>query len=71
MSQYNDNKLKAGDEVTIWLESVDKYVYEYFRTEGSEGWQSASPANPTSNISNGALGYFNACSVRTISIIVE
>jgi len=71
MSQYNDNKLEAGDEVTIWLESVDKYVYEYFRTESSEGWQSASPANPTSNISNGALGYFNACSVRTISIIVE
>lgn len=71
MSQGNDNKLEPGDNITIWLECVDKFAYEYFRTAGREGGQSASPANPTSNISNGALGYFNACSVRTISIIVQ
>ena len=71
MSQDNDNKLETGDKVTIWLECIDKFVYEYFRTAGREGGQSASPANPTSNISNGALGYFNACSVRTISIIAK
>ena len=67
-----DNKLIAGDVVTIWLESIDNGVYEYFRTAGTgnAGNQSASPANPTSNISNGALGYFNACSVRTLSAIV-
>ncbi len=65
-----DTKLKSGDNVTIWLESVDESVYEYFRTAGREGGQSASPANPTSNISNGALGYFNACSVRVHSAIV-
>ncbi len=62
-----DIKLYSGDLVTIWLESVDKGVYEYFRTAGREGGQSASPANPTSNISHGALGYFNACSVKTLS----
>jgi hypothetical protein len=71
MSQGNDNKLEPGDNITIWLECVDKFAYEYFRTAGREGGQSASPANPTSNISNGALGYFNACSVRTISIIAK
>jgi|WetSurMetagenome_2_1015567.scaffolds.fasta_scaffold05674_4 hypothetical protein len=71
MSQDSDSKLETGDKVTIWLECVDKFVYEYFRTAGSEGGQSASPANPTSNISNGALGYFNACSVRAISIIAK
>lgn len=65
-----DNKLIAGDVVTIYLESTDKGVYEYFRTAGREGGQSASPANPTSNISNGSLGYFNACSVRTLSAMV-
>ena len=65
-----DNKLKTGDNVAVWLESVDKNVYEYFRTAGREGGQSASPANPTSNISNGALGYFNACSVRSLSASV-
>jgi len=65
-----DKKLVTGDVVTIWLETIDNGVYEYFRTAGREGGQSASPANPTSNISNGALGYFNACAVRTISAIV-
>ena len=65
-----DVKLKSGDNVTMLLESVDEGVYEYFRTAGREGGQSASPANPTSNISNGALGYFNACSVRVHSAIV-
>lgn len=65
-----DNKLKTGDIITIWLETIDNGVYEYFRTAGREGGQSASPANPTSNISNGALGYFNACSVRTLSALV-
>ena len=68
--QDTDNKLKTGDDVTIWLEAVDKGVYEYFRTAGRRGGQSASPANPTSNISNGALGYFNACSVRKIASVV-
>jgi len=65
-----DNKLVTGDVVTIWLETMDNGGYEYFRTAGRERGQSASPANPTSNISNGALGYFNACSVRTITAMV-
>jgi len=65
-----DVKLKSGDNVTILLETVDKGVYEYFRTAGREEGQSASPANPTSNISNGVLGYFNACSVRMLSAII-
>lgn len=60
-------KLSAGDKVTVWLESVDSNVYEYYRTAITEGGQSASPSNPVSNISNGALGYFNASSVRAIS----
>jgi hypothetical protein len=59
------------DAVTVWLESVDYGVYEYFRTTGNNEENSASPANPVSNISNGALGYFNACSVRKISATVD
>jgi|WetSurMetagenome_2_1015567.scaffolds.fasta_scaffold34021_2 hypothetical protein len=66
----NDEKLKTGDLVTVWLESVDKGVYDYFRTAGGDMTQSASPENPLSNISNGALGYFNACAVRTALIEV-
>jgi len=67
----SDIKLVKGDNVTVWLESIDHGVYEYFRTATSDDGQSASPANPVSNISNGALGYFNACSVRKISSTVS
>ncbi len=70
-SRGTDIKLVKGDRVSVWLESVDHGVYEYFRTAGSDEGQSASPANPVSNISNGALGYFNACSVRKISATVN
>lgn len=71
MSSNNDNKLDAGDYIVIWLEAIDKGVYEYFRTAGRDGSQSATPSNPASNITNGALGYFNACSVtkKAISIM--
>jgi hypothetical protein len=67
MSRGTDINLALGDDVTVWLESIDNGVFDYFRTVSAEGGQSASPSNPVSNISNGALGYFNACSVRKIS----
>jgi len=66
----NDIDIQSGDTVAVWLETIDKGVYEYFRTMDRRGGQTASPANPISNISNGALGYFNACSVRMLSTIV-
>ncbi len=65
-----DPKLVMGDRVAIRLEAIDKGVYEYLRTAGHLGGQSASPANPISNINNGALGYFNASATRTLSAIV-
>lgn len=64
-----NNPLKIGDNITIQLECIDKNVYEYFRTSRSNNGQSASPANPVSNLSNGALGYFSACTVREASIV--
>lgn len=70
-NKNNSKKLNTGDVVTVWLESIDKGAYDYFRTAGGDMSQSASPANPISNISNGALGYFNACSIKSASIVVE
>ena len=70
ISFSEDNKLVSGDNVSIWLECIDKSVFEYFRTVSDESSISASPTNPKSNISNGALGYFNACSVRKKNLIV-
>jgi hypothetical protein len=70
-ARNSDIKLVKGDLVAVWLESVDHGVFEYFRTAGNDDENSASPANPVSNISNGALGYFNASTVRKISARVD
>lgn len=70
-SRDSEIKLLKGDQVTVWLESIDQGVYEYFRTAGRESGQSASPSNPVSNLTNGALGYFNASSVRKIALVID
>jgi len=70
MRMNNDQSLESGSTVQIWLESIDEGVYNYFRTAGSDGRNSSSPANPNTNLTNGALGYFNACSIRKIATIV-
>lgn len=71
----NETSIKTGDTVTVLLQSVDKEVYDYFRTllqlsSGGMINQSTSPANPISNFDNGALGYFNACAVTSKTIII-
>ena len=64
-------KLAKGDIITVWLECLDKGVFEYFRTANREGGQNASPANPVSNISNSALGYFSTSTVRKGIIVYQ
>lgn len=74
LREGSDIKLQIGDIVTVQLQSIDKNVYEYFRTfnqSSGGGFTSASPANPTSNISNGALGYFSAYSVTSKTVVVQ
>ncbi len=67
--------LKANDTVQVQLQSIDKRVYEYFRTLSEAlsngGANSASPANPVSNFDNGAMGYFNAYSATSRSLVIE
>lgn len=68
-SQMKGNNNIQPDSITMCLLSIDENVYEYFRTAaGTRGTQSATPANPTSNITNGALGYFNAYSYTIMTI---
>jgi len=55
-------KIKQGDMMTVELQSIDKGVYDYFRTLGVTIAQDATaPSNPLSNFTGGALGVFNAC----------
>ena len=74
MRGNGDIKLEIGDSVNIQLQSIDKGVYNYFRTfnqTSDGGMNSSSPANPTSNLSNGALGYFSAFSVTSKNIVIQ
>jgi hypothetical protein len=63
---FNDsNYLRPGDTLTLTMNGVDRPIYNYFLTLGSMtgngNFQStATPANPATNLSNGALGYFSA-----------
>ena len=68
------NIFDVGDAVFIQLMSLDEGVYEYYNTfqeliNVNPG--SAAPANPTSNISNGALGYFSVWSSDVKTVIIE
>lgn len=64
----------AGDTANVELISLDESAYEYYRTfqelvNTNPG--SAAPANPTSNFSNGALGYFSAWSSDSKTIEIK
>jgi hypothetical protein len=65
--------LQIGDSVEVILESIDRHVYEHFRTLGlaQGGNQAASPANPISNITNGGLGYFSAHTRSRLTIVIR
>ena len=68
--------LLQGDSITLKLESIDKGTYDFYRTfpnvgGGLDGFLSAPPANPITNVDNGALGYFSAHGVSTKSDVVH
>lgn len=64
----------AGATYKIELFSLDKQTYGYYRTMEdllySNPFFGSTPANPNSNLSNGALGYFGACAVSSKTIII-
>jgi hypothetical protein len=65
---------ELGDTVDLKFLSVDPKAYDYFLTLNTiigNGQPSAAPANPNSNFSNGALGYFAVYNGDEKRIIVE
>ena len=58
-----DLNANRGDKVELEMQCIDPVVFRYWQgldqNEG-RGGASTTPANPVSNISNGALGYFSA-----------
>jgi hypothetical protein len=71
----NLNKLVPGDSLQVEMQNIDANVYEYFRTLNliltTGAAPSTTPANPKSNFSGGALGYFSAHSRRVLRIKVQ
>jgi len=61
-----------GDVVVVYLECIDSAVYQYFYgLQQSGNANSASPANPVSNIAGGCLGYFSAHTSSAKSVVVQ
>jgi len=66
---YTDSSyINIGDTVALNMYCTDKPIYNYFNSlqqaADANGFQTASPSNPVSNISNNALGYFSANTVN-------
>jgi hypothetical protein len=57
----SDSSLKPGFIVSVEMQCIDPGTYQYFNTfREATGSTNLTPANPVSNISNNALGYFSA-----------
>jgi hypothetical protein len=72
---FSDKSTDKGDTVQIEMMCIDEIVYDYFFSlsqiaGGSGPNQTGTPANPLSNISGGALGYFSAHTVQIKEAIV-
>jgi hypothetical protein len=65
--------LYPKDSLNLGMYCIDSTTYDYLNTllsVSGAGFQSVTPANPNTNLSGGALGYFSAHTTQTKSIIV-
>jgi hypothetical protein len=66
----------TGDTVTVELLSIDRSTYDYFRTlnailTSDRAPTSLAPANPSTNLTSGSLGYFAAYTIDSRKIILQ
>ena len=65
--------IKSGDTVMIEMLGIDDAVYKYWNSlhfNGGDGGNIATPANPVTNVTGGALGYFSAQTIDRKSVVV-
>ncbi|MCS3529346.1 DUF4249 domain-containing protein [Chryseobacterium sp. JUb7] len=72
----DDIKVAVGDTIHVEMQCIDENVYTFYSallqiSNGGGPGGGVTPSNPPSNISNGALGYFSAHTVRTRSIVIQ
>lgn len=69
-----DLNLEKGDVAVIEMQCIDQNIYQYWNglsQNQNRGGASTTPANPVSNISNSALGYFSAHTVERVQLTVK
>ncbi len=68
----NGDGITTGDSIAVYLECIDSAVYQYYSTlQQTANQSSATPANPLTNLTGGALGYFSAHTSSVRSLIVH
>lgn len=68
-----------NDTLRVELLTIDETTHNYYSTlenviaSGGEGspLMGGTPANPNTNLSNGALGYFGAFTIRDATVIIQ
>lgn len=69
----DEDEIKSGDSVTVDMQCIAPAVFKYWYSldqGASGGSNSASPANPVTNIEGGALGYFSVHTIESKTLIV-
>lgn len=69
----DDDQIKTGDTIRVVTECIDVAGYKYWSSlEAASGnSNNATPANPVTNITGGALGYFSAHTAEERTIVVQ
>ena len=67
---------QPGDTALVELLSIDDKVYDYYLTLSNivneqGGGNPSNPANPNSNLTNGALGYFGALAIDSVTLVID
>ena len=73
--QENDVDIYPNDTVTVEMQCIDKPVYTYWFTlaqqQADNPGGAIAPANPPTNITPTALGYFSAHTTQSITLVVK
>jgi hypothetical protein len=74
VTELRATRATKGDTFRIELLSLDKSTFTYYRTLADLLYQNpffgSTPANPNTNLSNGALGYFGVTAVSSRTIVI-
>ena len=68
-----DHEVVAGDTIHVEMQCIDTNVFTFYSAllDIAGGGSGVTPANPPSNISNGALGYFSAHTLSKQSVVIH